>query len=457
MILRTRKNGFALIWSLLMISIILIVTNSMASYIIRESQMSVRIEDSIQAYALAQSGIEWAKLYVTNNPNSPNVTPSGLGSLGDIFETGLPGTKVDVTITKDVATDKVTVISQALYAGVSRKLQYLITPNAPERIENDHIGPTPASYKTDKSYDFTFNLWKTDNGIRPVKFGISNVSTVTGSPFPDFGAPGLKTLGVSYNGIDRFTLFAWNGVNYVASNPLEGIITDIPAGTYAGTDSPYALKIKVRYLEGTAAQMTISRVNKSTGEYYCNSTATIDLTGIDFSMPLATPGPGYFVSDKPLSTSTAGDGNVLTYTGGYIDNVFVHGIHAVPGGPVVPPPYVACPAVPKYGNNSANITVGFAWDAGGGNGFKYTPLSTNQPIWNYTAQRDSNGNPCNSSLPSVAVNYTAIGGSGSGSGSNLNGYETIIFSGTYATRYVTNVTIVVTDISGASKTFNFSR
>lgn len=66
------RKGVALIWAVVLATILLIVSTTMATYIIKESRFSMKITDSTQAYANARSGIEWAN-YCVENSIDPDV------------------------------------------------------------------------------------------------------------------------------------------------------------------------------------------------------------------------------------------------------------------------------------------------------------------------------------------------------------------------------------------------
>jgi len=302
----TTKRGVALIWTLLTISILLFVTSTMANYIIRESQMSVRLEDSTRAYALAQSGIEWSKQYAANHTDSITLALDSENiPLSDVF--GADTGTVTVSVKRGSPTDPVKIISEGSYAGVGRKLQYTIVSNVATEITKDKI-LGGAKYSTDASYDFQFDIWKKVGSTQSVQFGLSD---------------GTKKLTVVYDGSSMFTISAASDSVNPPKTESTSIIED--GGPYTSTSTSHAIRVKVRYLESTAVQMTIYRMADPGGMFICNNTATIDLGGSDLSMLTAN-----FISDKVLSLSSVDGSNVLEYSQGYIDNVYQHGLRANP-------------------------------------------------------------------------------------------------------------------------------
>jgi|GEM_PF-3812132 len=298
----TTKRGVALIWTLLTISILLFVTSTMANFIIRESQMSVRVEDSTKAYALAQSGIEWSKQYAASNADASVLSlVSENIPLSAVF--GANTGTVTVSVSRDTPTSPVKIISEGSYAGVGRKLQHTIVSNVAKEIPKVNL--LSAKYRTDASYDFQFDIWKKEGSTESVKFGLRE---------------GSKTLSVEYNGSNVFTISAFDGATQIGTKSVP-----IVEGSYTPVQTSYAIRVKVRYLESTAVQMTIYRMADPGGMFICNNTATIDLNGSDFSMQTAS-----FYVDKALRFNIVD--NVLEYfkvsaTEGYIDNIYQHGLH----------------------------------------------------------------------------------------------------------------------------------
>jgi uncharacterized protein (UPF0333 family) len=61
-----KKKGIALLWSLVISLVMLLISGTMVSIIVKDSQSSVRIEESAQAYAAAKSGMDWGIWYLNS-------------------------------------------------------------------------------------------------------------------------------------------------------------------------------------------------------------------------------------------------------------------------------------------------------------------------------------------------------------------------------------------------------
>ena len=291
------KSGVALIWTLITITILLIVSSTMANYIIRESQMSVRIEDSTQAYAIAQSGIEWAKEYVANNPGA-NYSGSEFVMLGG---------KVTVTIQFNAPVlGQTTVTSLGVFAGVNRKLEYVISKSQKVLVVNESVIGHEV-FAMNGNYFYQFDLW----GASPaVRVGLSTSSGPINGP-----AANTKTLAVYYDGSNKtFDLKSYYNLETVSSS---GPVT-ISDGPDVAT--PYAWRVRVDYLQSTAARLTIYRRDSITSDLVCVGTSTTNLSEKDFTMTTA-----YLASDQTLNPSTAGDGNVINILNSFVDNLVLKG------------------------------------------------------------------------------------------------------------------------------------
>jgi hypothetical protein len=275
---------------------LLFISVTTATFVIKESRMSIRMDDSSRAYAAAESGIEWGKYCLENIDNCA-------GTYGPFY---VGNSQYLVTITDDNKIE-----SLGTSSGVNRKLEHIVSQS------NSLDAPDPLrDISVTGSYIQQFDFWlgignngqigvKSGDGTQAIYFEYSNDGTAR------LVAEGTK------NG--DTTLKSTGFVSFPGYGP--GSIVD-----------PYALRVRIEYSKDLSAKMTLAKKNFSgTGpDYECISPLMVlDLRNIginyaDFSK---------FYYTNPPSVSTAGDGFSYKFAGGgyynqnvYFDNMRTSGI-----------------------------------------------------------------------------------------------------------------------------------
>lgn len=289
-----RKRGASLIWALLVSLALLFITVTTANFVIKESQMSIRMDDSSRAYAAAESGIEWGKYCLAKiSLCGGNYGPFYIGtSTYSVAITGAPNTKIE---------------SIGTSSGVNRKLEYKVNPNASLTPIADPLGVT---FSTAGSYIQQFDYWTADkNSIAPNTVFIVGVASADTS----------RAIYMEHNTTNGLALVSnINGTIFNRSTPVS----------LAGIDTPYALRIRIEYYKDLSAKMIVSkRDDKSSTGYTCAGTAVLDMRG---SVRGADMAKFYYsaVPDKQI-TQAYGDDLYYSLTAGssvaYFDNMSLLG------------------------------------------------------------------------------------------------------------------------------------
>lgn len=241
-----KKRGASLIWAIIVSMVLFTIAVTTSNFVMKESQMSVRMDDSAQAYAAAETGIEWGKYCLGLTPkcaDSPINTPYGPFTLATAtykVTISLSGTKIESTGTSN---------------GVNRKLEYIVTPNQPFQNANGLDNFTAPG-----SYVQQFDYWT--DGLTEHRIGISN-------------GDATRTIFLHYKA-GSISLEADTPVLKVSESTVDTeILGDI--------SEPYSARVRIEYTKGLLAKMTIMKRNDS-GTFDCVSPILVlPLENIDFS------------------------------------------------------------------------------------------------------------------------------------------------------------------------------
>lgn len=275
----SKQKGVALLWALLLTTVLLIITGTMVGTIIKESQMSINIEDSTQAYANAKTGIDWGQKYIGDNPGATKSVSF------DLDDTGISTVGIEITPT--------TIDSLGVFRGVQRKIHYEIT--------NPGIGTKiiPASNPTDvgsnpSSFDLKYDFWKTAS-LTPLKLGLTDA---TSSNYIYMLADNTG-----------FRITAKSGAT-VSTTPYLAIGNP--------TSEPYNWQGELKYLNGTSVLLIVKERNSVTGEFTCKGSLSLNVSGLNFGdLSKLSAGGSYTASG-----GTEGDGEYLSFSGLIIDNIY---------------------------------------------------------------------------------------------------------------------------------------
>lgn len=301
------KKGASLIWALIMSTAMLFISVTVANTIISESKMSVRMDDSSQAYAAAESGIEWGK-YCLNLPTSESTTKCPDGINNGPFNLGSSTYTVKITRAENK------IESLGTKNGVNRKLSYTIAQNQ----TLDSVDDLKKGVTVSGSYIQQFDYWSNGNTVDIGKIGLSSGDGSKAIYFESLSDSGYKVR-----------LAAKNGSTYLNSSS-----TDV---AFVGMATPYILRVRIEYTDGISAKMIVMQKDwAESGSYKCISSVTLDLRSSGIS-PKDDFGIFYFAQGStlltPVADSSTGDGSVYklsTSNSVFFDNMSTSGIESGP-------------------------------------------------------------------------------------------------------------------------------
>lgn len=300
------RRGASLIWAMVMSTALLFIAVTTATFVIRESQMSIRMDESSLAYAAAESGIDWGKYCVQSLPQCKNLV-SGTSFGPSTFYVG--GSKYVVVVKKEASQTKIESIGTS--NGVNRKLEHVLKSSDPmDRIPDSSLG---ATLQINGSYVQQFDYWA-PAGTHFANIGLGDSST----------AP---TQGIYLKHIDV------SGIPYIYLTTKNGAIIKETGLSLSGIDisAPYSLRVRIEYFKDLSAKMTVSKRNfdSSMPEFSCiGSELVVDVRDLGLSPVSFTN--FYFNSALTMVTDTSkGDGSVQKLINGtseaYFDNMAIKG------------------------------------------------------------------------------------------------------------------------------------
>jgi len=316
------KKGVALIWALVTSTVILIIATTIATAVIKESQMSVRIDASTQAYALAKSGIDLGNACLEEEKCLPTDMVSDKPYILPTLSVPLTGAEegeslegiINITITKNAA-DDFKIESTGTVNGVKRKLKHHAKEEVGTVLENPTILPkvttkekptgTGENIVNTESYTQKFDFWMNSGGD-DATVGLSDAS-------------GNNAIYTKYVVGSGFRVYVKNGTNTFYSDYINPTID--------ATEYGYRAEIKV--IRGYAAQLRIlqSGVNDDMRTFSCLGATYVslkdtDINGIDLNKLYPFTGVSY---------GLGGDDNIVTIGGLIIDNMTLYNIKRAPG------------------------------------------------------------------------------------------------------------------------------
>jgi len=279
------RKGASLIWAIVLSTTLFAIAVTTSSFVIKESQLSVRMDGSAQAYAAAESGLEWGK-YCLDNLAICSTGPTGVA----FSLTTTPNRSPDWTFVVGESTYTVTLLrtntetileSLGTSGDINRKLEYTAATSAQVAAGDLTTNPT---MNLNGSYKQQFDYW-TDG---------------TGS-----GEVGVKTFGGG-----RAIAFRQEGnvVSLVAKFPLDpdrsrDIVSSVDITEALNTagvaiDDIFALNISISYIKDLSATMVVSvrpRTGASATQLTCAApTLVLDLSAGGF--PAMGPSAKYYFS-----------------------------------------------------------------------------------------------------------------------------------------------------------------
>lgn len=235
-----RKKGVALLWVLVLCSVLLIITGTMVSYITKESHFSVRVDESTKAYAAASSGIEWGK------KEYPNLS---IGQTTKYIKVQA-GTDItaEVIVTKNANSGLIE--STGTSGEVTRKLEYTV---AKENFSPVPLNTSPelteVSSSNTGSFTLKFHYWYQAGVSAPqMTFGVKDPSIAN------------KYLAVNVDSNGYAKIVAGYGV---ATPKTSSPIKLPPPDATVNHDKAFTYELELHYIKGIGASLRIKEVKKN--------------------------------------------------------------------------------------------------------------------------------------------------------------------------------------------------
>ncbi len=309
-----RKNGMALIWSVVICSLLMLIATIVASTIIKESQMTVRIDDSTIAYAAAESGIAWGTKAIDTH-----IAKGGTGVPGvNIYSFNINKAKSEVSFVFNATSKVYTINSTGVSGNTKRKIVQWYeskTLTAVNLTGLPYASSPAAVFNGPGSFTLQFDFW-VDSLLNTYDFGLQSRNG------------GKLLLRSKSTGLEFVTK-----KSSAASDPEVVKPIDL-GGTTISLNQPYAIQVSINYINNTSASITISK-RDTTNNYEidsCIRKVSVDLTNVNmggFTSLVFSPAP---FSKIINSDPTKGDGELLrigsttTTNGAYVDNIVQKGL-----------------------------------------------------------------------------------------------------------------------------------
>ncbi len=313
-----RQRGASLVWTVIVCGVLMIVATTMSTAIVKESQMSVRMDDSARAYAAAESGVTWAKWCLASRGVSggcfttTNMAEALWDSSGNIlgpYESGtfkITDTKNEVsykvTITAGCSLDQITaktcagadyiILSRGSSGTVNRSIEYSLGKSTSEVAYNNDTVTSSQNRLEDKltingSFSAEFYYWQPEPA-NPLDTKILKFKNIVND---------------SYVGVELLA----NGFDIASSNGTKTTNTTIPVDTTT-LSRPFGTRISLQYIKGVAFKMDVYSLSETSGKYVCSGTKTVrfdpdapNLMGAE-NAKLTIEGGSVSVSDEKIST-----------------------------------------------------------------------------------------------------------------------------------------------------------
>ncbi|MDD5693268.1 MAG: hypothetical protein WC437_02845 [Patescibacteria group bacterium] len=339
MVASNTKKGMALIWAVVMCSLLMLIATIVAGTIIKESQMTVRIDDSTIAYSAAESGIAWGTKAIDDY-----VTGGGTGVPGaSVYSFTINKAKTEVSFAYNATSEVYTIESTGTSGNTKRKIVQWYESKALTTVDLPNL-PYAASPKANvftgtKSFIFQFDFWE-DSTLNTYDFGLQSS---TGGYLKFRSAP---------SGLLQFV----TKKSAAATEVVKTIVNPAAGDTPISVSQPYDIQISISYIKNTSASITISKRDATTGYVVDNCTrrVSVDLTNVDMgdftSLVFSPTTLSRITNNNPV----IGDNDVLRIGSSptnvaYVDNIVQKGLTVVAATPAP-----ACTLTP----NPATITSG---------------------------------------------------------------------------------------------------
>lgn len=284
-----KKSGVALLWVLIFSSILIIISSTMISYIIKEQRNSVRITSSATSYSYARSGITWATWLIDRSSSQEPLTLPRSANF-DFDKDGYHETTVNI---RRVGGEFI-VRSISKNNNVVRAIEYTIKEAGRSFISEGQLanitgstGSSAPRLRTDVnngSFEIAFTFWAKDRTRQELQIGASAVSQfsqqptnnhITASIFQDSDNRVKMRLSARNSPTSEFSTTEESPFRWEAERADAGNIDNIDVtrfGAYRGY---------LRYIEDTSASFRIER-NNLDGSITCVGAISLSLVGKSF-------------------------------------------------------------------------------------------------------------------------------------------------------------------------------
>lgn len=303
------KKGVALLWVLVLSTVLMIISGTMVNTIIKESRFSISIEDSVKAYAAAKTGIDWGAAELANEKSTV-----AAGTI--IIEKDAAGAAI---VTTDVTINRTTkiVTSTGKSGNVRRRLEYHSTSNLGTRINPSKIPNDTPVGPLNESFTLQFDFWGKPN-TSEVVFGLRNTAAVL--------ANSTQMSLVMYQ--SKLYLQVYDSDTGVGSKFNVIDINTKAQYQWISNADPYQYRATIKYVKDTSAVLTIRKREEykdpidgeTKVKYTCVAEATADLTALSMhvgtfnSLLVSGPSPTtYVASDTDYADPYMGDGEYIEY------------------------------------------------------------------------------------------------------------------------------------------------
>lgn len=277
------KKGAALIWAVVFCSVLILISTTIAGYILKDSRFSYKIGESYNVYSAAKSGVAWGQKFVEIKGGASKLDPYPV-TKSQTFD--LDGALVNVIIVKsDDSSESECPDSDYLYcieslatqdvSNVTRKMTFKsrkytwdrkITSSYDNLGDNDQV-----FYDGNESFGFQLDFWGGD--------ALSNWNMGFVDPDPEIES-------------EIYINFADEGISIAAKHPEAFGVGEVIQSNMividdtSEIDQNYKFRANLEYIKNTSAILTIRErvIDPVTFEYgfNCIGQVSLNLASVDF-------------------------------------------------------------------------------------------------------------------------------------------------------------------------------